>query len=67
MGWFLKNDQGTLWLSRNVILMDQIYPIPIGWNGKFSQETVTLNGIPTEMIYLNTYCTWKFININEAF
>ena len=67
MGWIFEDEQGTLWLSRNLEVADQVYPIPTGWNSKFSQKTETLNGIATEMIYLSPYCTWKFVNINEAF
>ena len=67
MGWFFEDAQGSLWLSRNLVVKDQIYPIPMGWNNKFTPKTETLSGISTNMIYLNPYCTWKFVNINEAF
>ena len=45
MGWIFEDEQGTLWLSRNLEVADQVYPIPTGWNSKFSQKTETLNGI----------------------
>ena len=67
MGWFLEDAQGTLWLSRNLVVADQINPVPVGWNTKFTLKTETLNGLSTEMICLSPYCTWKFVNINEAF
>ena len=69
MGWIFEDEQGTLWLSRNLDIADQMFPVAVGkwYNIKIRQESVTLNGLPTDMIYLNPYCTWKFVNINQSF
>ena len=57
MGWFFEDAQGTLWLSRHLVVADQIYPVPIGWSNKFTKKTETLIGLSTKMIYLSPYCT----------
>ena len=76
MGWFTDETNWRITQLGNNLVVDGVdYPIRRGpsrkqrgvWYRRFEKATETLNGIPTRIIYLNPYYTWRFLNFKSTF
>ena len=67
MGWFVENRDGSFRMGKNLDILSQVYPVPYGHEDKWQIITKSHMGILVKFIALSPFCTWQFVNLDEAF
>ena len=67
MGWFIENRDGSFSLGPNLQILSQVYPVPQGHEHKWQMITKRHMGVNAKFIALSPFCTWEFVNLDEAF